>query len=226
MSDQSLPQIISLPSRRVKDLAGERSGRLVVLGYVGNNPHQQTLWLCRCDCGSYVTLSTVSLNPNRPTLSCGCLANELTSNRKKVHGFTKSNPEYRAWCAMRTRCNNPNTSQYRDYGGRGIKVCDRWSDFLVFLADMGPKPTPDHSLDRIDVNGDYCPENCRWATRLQQNNNARSNWNITFQGETMTISQWSKRVGINEGTLYNRIAIRHLPAEIALTMPVNRKAVP
>ena len=97
---------------------------------------------------------------------------------------------------MKSRCNNPNNNQYSDYGGRGIRVCERWSTFENFLADMGERPTPKHSIDRIDVNGDYCPENCRWATKEEQNNNKRNCILVTYNGKTQNFKQWCKELNL------------------------------
>lgn len=225
--------ILPIPSKRVKDLTGQRFGRLLVLGYAGSTSAKQSRWLCRCDCGQETTVTRQLLTDGK-TSSCGCFQRENSSLIHKKHGM-KNTPEYRSWKAMRVRCNNPNIAQYKDYGGRGIKVCQRWNEFLDFLADMGRKPTPKHSLDRIDVNANYscghcnqCVQNgwsanCRWATRLQQNNNARSNRNFTYQGETLNVAQWARRSGISESLLYRRLVIRGWSAERALTTPVNKK---
>ena len=107
----------------------------------------------------------------------------------KTHGMSGT-PEYQAWIDMKHRCFNPNHKNYLDYGGRGITVCDRWLNLDNFLADMGTKPSPKHSLDRIDNNGDYSPKNCKWSTRVEQNNNTRYNRLITIDDVTLTITQW------------------------------------
>lgn len=121
------------------------------------------------------------------------------------HGL-KDTPEYRAWSQAKGRCSNPKLRNFHIYGGRGIRVCERWNDFLVFLADMGPRPSDKHSLDRIDGNGDYCPENCRWATIEQQANNTSTNRFVTMNGETLTIAQWARRTGLQAGTIQFRLA--------------------
>lgn len=122
---------------------------------------------------------------------------------KKVMSDTA---EYGAWEHMKTRCYNKKVSDYKNYGGRGIKVCDEWrNSFLAFYKDMGEKPTPKHTLDRIDNDGDYEPGNVRWATRLDQANNRRSNHWLTIGDETLTLSQWSKEIGINYYTLKSRL---------------------
>ena len=115
--------------------------------------------------------------------------------------------EYRAWVAMRSRCRSTTNAQYEDYGGRGIAVCDRWQKFENFIADMGMKPTPEHSIDRIDNNNGYSPENCRWAIRKQQQNNTRSNRIVEIGGERLPLTIWCERLGINRNTVYSRLNI-------------------
>jgi hypothetical protein len=114
-------------------------------------------------------------------------------------------PEYRAWSAMKLRCANPNNEQYHNYGGRGITVCDRWrQSFAAFLVDMGPRPSPRHSIDRIDNNGNYEPGNCRWATSREQNRNRRNNIVLTHDGRTMCLADWARELGVPRGTLLAR----------------------
>ena len=120
------------------------------------------------------------------------------------HGMTKTS-EYNAWSHMKARCFNPNIKNYSYYGARGITVCDRWLDFENFLADMKLKPTPKHSIDRIDNDGDYCPENCRWATRVEQENNKRNNHLITIDDVTLTIAQWTKEMGFSKSVIQDRL---------------------
>jgi hypothetical protein len=118
---------------------------------------------------------------------------------------------------MLSRCSNPNEPEYANYGARGIFVCDRWRDsFKAFFSDMGPKPTRAHSIDRINHNGPYSPENCRWATHLEQANNKRSTHWITFEGRTQTFSQWADERGIPRSTLWKRLLVKKWPLEKAL----------
>jgi len=136
----------------------------------------------------------------------------------------KTNPvEYRAWSGMRTRCTNRKFVDWAIYGGRGIKVCERWNSFAKFFADMGPKPSPRHSLDRKDSDGHYEPLNCRWATPKEQANNWKHrNRKLTFNGETLLLSEWSSRIGISRESLRDRID-SGWPIEKALTTPAVRQ---
>jgi hypothetical protein len=142
---------------------------------------------------------------------------------KATHGGSaggKTTLEYRVWCGLIARCTNPKEPSYDRYGGRGITVCDRWrSSFEAFLADMGTKPSPKHCIDRIDNDGPYAPENCRWATQRESMNNRRiTNW-VTFNGERMPLAVAAERFGVNKFTLWGRIYRRHWPHELALTIP-------
>lgn len=129
-----------------------------------------------------------------------------------------------SWRQMRTRCNNPNDGGYRRYGGRGIRVCDRWASFQPFLEDMGARPSLQHSIDRIDNDGDYTPENCRWATQSEQQSNTSRNRMLTHNGVTLTMAEWARRLGMNIQTLHMRLTAQGWSTEKALSTPVgNRK---
>ena len=150
------------------------------------------------------------------------LSNSTTQPRTSAHpsathGMTNS-PEYRAWCQAKGRCSNPNLRNYHRYGGRGIRVCERWQSFEAFLEDMGFRPSGRHSLDRIDRDGDYTPENCQWATIRVQANNTCTNHFITYNGRTLTAAQWADETGIQAGTILNRVTVQNLPPAIALTV--------
>lgn len=134
----------------------------------------------------------------------------------RTHGLSHL-PEYRIWHGMRQRCRNPNTFRYEDYGGRGISVCKRWNKFVNFYADMGPRPSPEYSLDRINNDGPYKKSNCRWATRQTQSRNGRGCHKIMYRGKNLTIQEWSERYGINRNTLDHRVK-RGWDFEVALTL--------
>jgi len=158
-----------------EEQVGERFGRLVVVEEMEMKRRWQRRVLVRCDCGTEKGVRLTSLTSGN-TKSCGCLQKELIALRGLVHGHTARKvitSEYAAWRAMLQRCLNARHRAWRNYGGRGITVCDRWRDFKNFLADMGHKPSPDHSLDRIDNNAGYSKENCKWSTSSEQNRNRR-----------------------------------------------------
>lgn len=155
----------------VKDLTGMRFGRLRVLNREGSTKDGCATWACICDCGSKLIVRGHTMRDGR-SKSCGCLSREFTGKQFTTHGKS-STPEYRSWLKMRERCHNPRHHQHSDYGGRGIGICKRWDSFAAFVEDMGERPTPQHTLDRINNNGNYEPGNCRWATRKDQNRNTR-----------------------------------------------------
>ena len=191
------------------DLTRMRSGRLVALYPV--RVGGKLLWRCRCDCGGTKDVGAMHLKTTMVT-SCGCI--------REHHGLC-DRPEYPCWQSMRGRCNNPLNRAYPDYGGRGIRVCRRWRHFTSFFKDMGPRPTWRHSLDRIDVNGDYEPSNCRWATPLVQNRNRRNLTFLTLKGRTMCLQAWADELGICSATLLQRLD--EWPLERALTESSHRK---
>lgn len=206
-------------TQKSKIESGQRYGRLMVLRRkTAVEPGQSSFkWVCLCDCGNTTELFSGNLTSGN-TRSCGCLSLDSMRRRMTVHGHYKS-PEYRTWRGMIERCSNPNAIGYKHYGGRGIEVCDRWRKFENFLADMGERPA-DTSIDRIDVNGNYEPVNCRWATRSQQSRNKRPTKRpararpITWGGVTRPLRDWADALGINRDTLRHRHKNGQLPPEL------------
>lgn len=203
----STPTASAIPPR-VKNLVGQTFGRLTVTGYSGKGPYSYHYWECQCSCGQSLKKLSRELGSG-DAKSCGCLKREKTSELGKsarTHGM-KDTPEWRVWSSMKSRTTNPNDSHWPNYGGRGIKVCDQWANsFENFYRDMGPKPSPDHSLDRFpDMNGNYEPANCRWATDSQQARNRRSNRPLTCDGETLLMVEWSERMGHGKDVIIQRL---------------------
>lgn len=157
--------------RPAKDMTGKRFGRLVAVSYAARPP-KRGQWVCQCDCGKTVKADTSHLNKGM-TRSCGCLRDELAGSHRRTHGATNT-PEYACWNHLKQRCTNPRNPAFAYYGGRGISVCDRWlQSFQHFLEDIGKRPHPNLTLDRIDNDGNYEPGNVRWATYAEQFNNQR-----------------------------------------------------
>lgn len=196
---------MAIPNRtRARDLTGQRFGRLLVVERMPNRPGEScAIWRCICDCGNEKIKTSYGLKTARAP-SCGCWGYERISKAKGTHRQTDSK-EYYCWAAIKQRCNNPKNKMYAYYGGRGIAICERWSDsFEAFLEDMGhaPKGT---SIDRIDNDGDYEPGNCRWATASTQIRNRSNCHYLTARGETHLLSDWAAIVGVRKGTISNRL---------------------
>lgn len=175
--------------------------------YISPNGTIEPLWLCECGCEEHNRLTLRSSQiKNGKTKSCGCINAERFRNMVTKHGFGDKENLYRHWLNMRFRCNSPNYEKYDCYGGRGIKVCDEWDNYAVFrqwALNNGYKEGL--TLERIDVDGNYEPNNCKWATWKEQQNNKRSNHYLTYSGETHTMAEWSEIRNINYGTLRSRI---------------------
>lgn len=189
------------------DIKGKRFGKLVALeraeDYVSPKGYRQTNWLCQCDCGNQVIVRRCNL-VNGFSTSCGC--NRIEHPNHLQHGLSNTRI-HNIWDGMKDRCTNPNSVSYSNYGGRGITICDEWrNNFLSFYNWSIENGYADNlSIDRIDVNGNYEPENCRWADAKTQANNARRNHTLTYHGKTMTISQWADEKGMSYSKLKSRI---------------------
>lgn len=203
-----------------EDLTGKRFGRLTVIERDIEKSGNGAFWVCRCDCGNHTTVSTSHLNSGC-VVSCGCFAIETRKKANTKHG-QEGTRLYRIWNGMKDRCTNPNASGYALYGGRGIKVCDEWSKSFKSFYDWALKSGYQENLtiDRIDVNGNYEPDNCRWATYKEQGNNKRSNRYITVNGETHTVSEWADSLSMKYNTLDERIR-KGWSEEEAVSVPVN-----
>lgn len=205
-------------------LKGKRFGRWLVIAPKGRDRYGGRMWECRCDCGVIRTVRETSLRSGQ-SRSCGCLHAELLAERAKIGRYARKHgmyatPEYQSWHLMKWRCGNPSAVGYQYYGGRGISVCREWLEsFETFYCDMGPRPTPKHSIDRIDNDGNYEPGNCRWATAKEQAHNRRNNHVITFNGETLCATEWSDRLGGGRNVVSRRIKKGWSP-EKAISTPL------
>ena len=189
--------VIEVNNNRAENLIGQRFGRLVIISR--NYSKSKVLWNCLCDCGNTSISWSTSLKSG-DTKSCGCYQKERTSEVSTTHGNTKNakdTTEYKSWCGMKYRCSNSKATKYKNYKEKGITVCDRWlNSFENFLEDMGKAPTPKHTLDRINPNGNYEPSNCRWATQLQQQGNRTNNRWLEYDGKRMILSDWGRFLNV------------------------------
>lgn len=200
---------------KIQDLIGQKFGRLKVLNFAGLDRWHKGRWRCQCDCGTILPAVETHQLKSGKTKSCGCYRADMRHN-KRTHGQAGSRL-YWVWSCMIQRCENPHNNAFANYGGRGIVVCPAWHDFLKFSLWAQESGYSDGlSLDRIDNNAGYSPDNCRWATRTQQNRNTRRNRRITFNGETLTAAEWAQRFGISYSLLSNRLK-RGWSIEKALT---------
>lgn len=190
---------------RHKDIpCGMRFSHLVVQELAPSKGDWRTRFVCLCDCGNKIITRSDRLKAGRVT-SCGCAQREGARRRFTKHGFSKQRSStYRSWQNMNDRCNNPNATEFRYYGARGITVCERWRSFEFFLADMGERPMG-RTLDRKDNNGNYEPGNCRWATAIQQGRNTSRLRLVTIEGITRCLSEWAEISGLPWTTIRTRV---------------------
>lgn len=186
-----------------KKMIGFRSGKLTVIS------RSNSKWNCVCDCGGKKVVSGYKLKTFH-VKSCGCL---IKQSGRSFH------PNYKSWSSMRGRCLDGNNMGFKNYGGRGISICERWSSFELFVKDMGVRPSKKHSLGRINNDGNYEPSNCRWETAREQANNRRNNVTLTARGETKTIQQWCRHNGWEQSLIYYRLK-RGWTEERACTQPL------
>lgn len=211
------------------NLASRRFGQLVVLKYVGRGDRNH-YWECKCDCGELSIANSKCLLSGMTT-SCGCYRMQRMLKSTQTHGHTANyrTPEYKTWQNMRSRCENPNAVGFHAYGGRGVRVCEEWrlgdgtkSGFECFLADIGPRPTEKHSLDRINVDGNYEPGNCRWADNQQQQRNRRDNIWVEVDGRRMLISDAIEKLDIPRTSFY-RLLDKGISLKEAITASARRQ---
>lgn len=200
------------------EISGQKFGRLTVTERVENNRHGQSQWKCVCDCGNVVIANGHKLVSGH-TQSCGCYQKDAARFSNKKHGDS-DHRLYDCWSKMKGRCSNPNDKSYIHYGGRGIQVCDEWNRYESFRNwALSHGYRDDLTIDRIDVNGNYCPENCRWATKSEQANNKRSNRFVEYCGEVHTIAEWASKLDMSYDALQLRLS-RNWTIEKAFNTPV------
>lgn len=213
---------------KFEDMIGKKYGRLTVLEFLGKEKKVPKM-KCQCECGTIKIVNGYFLLSGA-TKSCGCLARDNAKSLAKdyltVHGdSTMSNRKrlYNIWAAMKTRCLNKNVQHYKDYGGRGIKICDEWMEYEPFKEWAYANGYNDSlTIDRICVNGNYEPSNCRWIPKGDQNKNQRKTLYITYHEETKPLCEWAKSLGVNYHSLYNRIKYRGFSVEEAFEKPFGR----
>jgi hypothetical protein len=214
------PQAKRQPPRRPVDWIGVTVGLWTVLAVAGRSPSGRLVVSARCACGLERPIQAETLRAGL-SRSCGCARAALVSASKTRHGHARrgaNSAEFRLWASMLDRCGNPASTSFAAYGGRGIAVCDRWrGDFAAFLADMGRRPSLGHSIERINNDGPYAPENCRWATRREQGQNKRNSRHIEAFGERLSASEWARRTGLPRRTITSRLDAGFAP-ETALAL--------
>lgn len=191
-------------SRVINDLTGKKFGILTVIKQLDRNKHGHINWLCLCSCGVSKIITGESLKSGG-TVSCGCYIKKLLKNLNTKHGDSRRGSvtvEYTTWVQMIARCYNSKNKRYVNYNNRGVTVCEEWKNsFSNFLKDMGRRPSKDHSLDRIDNDGNYCKENCRWATEeIQQKNKTNNHW-IEYDGKRMVLQDWAKELDASHSNI-------------------------
>lgn len=208
---------------KAKDLTGQKFGRLTAISSEKGKEGRRFIWTCLCDCGNYTKATTVSLTHGLKQ-SCGCIQRNILKKRNSTHGYSNERL-YKVWKGMRSRCNNPHHKSYPKYGGRGIGICHEWDNYEAFrkwALNNGYQEDATYSkctLDRIDVNKGYSPDNCRWVNEFVQANNTRCNHILEYNGERLTVAQWSRKLGISADVIYARINSLGWSIEKSLSTP-------
>lgn len=194
----------NMGTQKKQDITGMKIGRLTAISYIGPDKHSKSVWKLMCDCG-VETSSALSSFKRGKVRSCGCLQRETVSRIMSTHKMTGS-CEYVSWSGMKNRCYNKNQKSYLDYGAKGITVCDRWLEsFENFLEDMGRKPAKNYTIERKEVNVGYCPDNCIWIKRAEQNKNkSNSSW-MEADGRRMIVEDWARELEITGGAIHNHL---------------------
>lgn len=206
-----------MPWKRI-DMTGQRFASVVAIAPADKCSSGDVRWSFRCDCGSTFTTNGYAVRCGR-VISCPACAAERSRLASVKHGETES-AEFKIWTGMLTRCFNTHAKAYENYGGRGITVCDRWrNDFPAFLADMGRRPSPRHSVERKDNDGNYEPNNCVWATREEQGRNKRNNVRVTIDGVTRTLVEWAEISGLSYETIYQRHLVGRMGGQLLVAGP-------
>lgn len=202
---------------QIIDRSGRQYGLLRVIGFAGINRNAKATWNCECACGNQVVAVGAELGSGH-TGSCGCLQKARASEASRKHGLTDT-PEHLSWKHMRARCLDPKNKNYDRYGGRGIRICERWDDFAAFYADMGPRPSSKHSIDRINNDGNYEPGNCRWATQKEQVSNSTRVRMIECHGRVQSLEAWAQETGLSRDVIRSRVSAYGWSVERALSEP-------
>lgn len=202
------------------DYIGRRFGKLVVVERAENTKNGASQWLCCCDCGNTVIVPQYSLKRRGVNQDCGCIKKEHFNT---THGGSNT-PLYQLWNSMKRRCEDVNSFAYKDYGGRGITVCDEWHDFVAFQKwATETRPDKFYTLDRIDNNKGYSPQNCKWSSKKEQANNRRSNVKIEFRGEVHNLVEWCEILNLDYKRIHNRMHKLGWSFEKAIAVPVDAK---
>lgn len=204
---------------RMINLVGKKFGKLTVLEETDKRTkNKKILWLCQCECGNTNEISGSDLVTGN-TVSCGCMSSRHTAgDRTRTHGM-KSSKLYNVWCAIRNRCQNPNQKSYKDYGAKGIRVCEKWQTFEGFYEDMGESFVEGLTIERKDLKGNYCPENCEWITKEQQALNKSNLVTVTYKGVTAPLVVFCNEMNLKSRTIYHRLR-RGWSVEQALETPM------